>query len=62
MTYEIGFFMLLVIFLEVLHYKERRDLYSRLMARDLTEYSSHKVDEAKATVKTEDRPRNQMMI
>lgn len=44
------FLMLLVVFLEVLHYKERKDLYNRLMAKNLTEYSSHKVEEAKVKI------------
>jgi hypothetical protein len=51
MNYETIFFMLLVIFLEILHYKERRDLYSRLMARTLTEYSAHTTEEMKLSQK-----------
>jgi len=26
---------------EIMHFKERQDLYNRIMARDLTEYSSN---------------------
>lgn len=34
-------FLLLVV-KEFLHYKERKDLYNRIMSRDLTEYSTLK--------------------
>ena len=47
----IGSLMLLIIFQEVLHYKERKDLYSRLMAKDLTEYTHSKVEEKKVAIK-----------
>lgn len=51
------FLMVLIVFLEIIHFKERKDLYNRIMAKDLTEYSAHKVQERKAeipqTVKSE---------
>lgn len=62
MNYETIFFMLLVIFLEVLHYKERKDLYSRLMARNLTEFSAHTTEEMKVSRKLDEKPRNQVLI
>lgn len=42
-----------IVFLEVLHYKERHDLYNRLMARNLHEYSTHKIEEVKAQLPPE---------
>ncbi len=44
------FLMALIVFLEVLHFKERRDLYNRVMAKSLGEYSNHKVEEAKIKI------------
>ncbi len=36
-------FLSIVFFIirEIMHFKERQDLYNRIMARDLTEYSSN---------------------
>ena len=45
-----GFFMSLVVFLEILHYRERKDLYTRLMSRNLMEYSTHSIEEAKIKI------------
>jgi hypothetical protein len=59
---DVLFFMLLVVFLEVLHYKERRDLYSRLMAKSLSEFSAHTTEEMKASIKLEEKPKNQVYI
>lgn len=39
-----------ILILEILHYKERRDLYSRIMAKSLPEYTAHQ-EAKKAQVK-----------
>lgn len=41
-------FLVLIVVMQVLWYRERKDLYSRLMARDLTEFSAFKTEESKA--------------
>lgn len=45
-----GFLLLFIIFREVLSYKERKDLYARLMAKNLTEHTISVVEEKKAKV------------
>lgn len=32
----------LIVFIEIAHFVERRDLYNRIMAKDLTEYHKEK--------------------
>jgi hypothetical protein len=60
--FDVIFFMLFIVFIEVLHYKERRDLYSRLMAKNLTEYSAHTTEEIKVTKKLDEKPRTQVFM
>lgn len=54
------FLMGVLVFQELLHFKERRDLYNRLMARTLTEYSTHAIEEAK--FKIPDRPEKRPVV
>jgi hypothetical protein len=37
---SIAFFIIFIV-RELMHWKERQDLYNRIMARDLTEYSNN---------------------
>lgn len=37
-----------IIIREIMHYIERRDLYSRIMAKDLREYQSTKKDKPRS--------------
>jgi hypothetical protein len=60
--FDVIFFMLFIVFIEVLHYKERRDLYSRLMAKSLSEYSAHTTEEMKVKAKAEQKPQTQVYI
>ena len=50
------FFMGLVLFIEILHYKERKDLYNRLMAKNMNEYTVHETEMKKPKVKATPEP------
>lgn len=51
MMYLQYFLMGLIVFLEILHWRERKSLYDRLMARDLNEYSLHELENKRVKIK-----------
>lgn len=55
MMFILVFLAGLIVFLEIVHVKERRDILDRLMARDLPELTVYQ-KERLATVKVEQNP------
>lgn len=45
-------FILAIMIIEILHYKERRDLYNRMMAKDLTEYNQVQQTKKRESIKS----------
>lgn len=43
-----------IVFLEVLHYRERSQLYTRLMAKNLSDFSSHEAMKQKPKIRIPD--------
>lgn len=42
MRTEIALLLVIIVIIEIMHFIERRDLYNRIMSKDLTEYKQDK--------------------